>query len=103
MQKAIYRHIRLKKGFHNIEMMDGVAKLRIPDLLLREKMRTQSRFEVCPWLLRGQSVGTLWESIGRRCDPIYYTPTICCVPQARCGRFFTAFPKTTQKPSMVYP
>ena len=26
-------------------MMDGVAKLRIPDLLLREKMRTQSRFE----------------------------------------------------------
>ena len=45
MQKAIYRHVRLKKGFHNVEMMDGVAKLRIPDLLLREKMRTQSRFE----------------------------------------------------------
>ena len=46
MQKAIYRHIRLKKGFKNEECMDGMAKLRIPDVLLREKMRTQSRFDV---------------------------------------------------------
>ena len=46
MQKAIYRHIRLKKGFHNVEIMDGVTRLRIPDVLLREKLRTQSRFEV---------------------------------------------------------
>ena len=46
MQKAIYRHIRLKKGFQNEENMDGMAKLRIPDVLLKEKMRTQSRFDV---------------------------------------------------------
>ena len=46
MQKAIYRHIRLKKGFRNEEVMDGVAKLRIPDVLLKEKIRTQSRFDV---------------------------------------------------------
>ena len=46
MQKAIYRHIRLRKGFKNVEMMDGVKKLRIPEVLLREKIRTQSRFEV---------------------------------------------------------
>jgi hypothetical protein len=46
MQKAIYRHIRLKKGFQNEEKMDGMAKLRIPDVLLKEKMRTQSRFDV---------------------------------------------------------
>ena len=46
MQKAIYRHIRLRKGFKNVETMDGVNKLRIPDVLLREKIRTQSRFEV---------------------------------------------------------
>jgi len=46
MQKAIYRHIRLKKGFKNEENMDGMAKLRIPDVLLKEKMRTQSRFDV---------------------------------------------------------
>ena len=26
--------------------MDGMAKLRIPDVLLKEKMRTQSRFDV---------------------------------------------------------
>ena len=46
MQKAIYRHIRLKKGFKNEEVMDGVVKLRIPDVLLKEKIRTQSRFDV---------------------------------------------------------
>ena len=46
MQKAIYRHIRLKKGFQNEEQMDGMSKLRIPDVLLKEKMRTQSRFDV---------------------------------------------------------
>jgi hypothetical protein len=46
MQKAIYRHIRLKKGFKNEETVDGMPKLRIPDVLLREKMRTQSRFNV---------------------------------------------------------
>ena len=46
MQKAIYRHIRLKKGFKNEEVVDGTAKLRIPDLLLKEKIRTQSRFDV---------------------------------------------------------
>lgn len=46
MQKAIYRHIRLKKGFTNEEVMDGVPKLRIPDVLLKEKIRTQSRFDV---------------------------------------------------------
>jgi len=48
MQKAIYRHIRLKKGFANEESMDGMAKLKIPDVLLKEKMRTQSRFDVSP-------------------------------------------------------
>ena len=46
MQKAIYRHIRLKKGFKNEEIVNGVHKLRIPDLLLKEKIRTQSRFDV---------------------------------------------------------
>jgi len=46
MQKAIYRHIRLKKGFQNLESVDGMTKLRIPDVLLKEKMRTQSRFDV---------------------------------------------------------
>jgi hypothetical protein len=46
MQKAIYRHIRLKKGFKNEEIMDGISKLRIPDVLLKEKIRTQSRFDV---------------------------------------------------------
>ena len=46
MQKAIYRHVRLRKGFSNEEEMDGVIKLRIPENLLREKIRTQSRFDV---------------------------------------------------------
>ena len=46
MQKAIYRHVRLKKGFQNEETIDGMKKLKIPDVLLKEKMRTQSRFDV---------------------------------------------------------
>ena len=46
MQKAIYRHIRLKKGFQNLESVDGIIKLKIPDVLLKEKLRTQSRFDV---------------------------------------------------------
>ena len=46
MQKAIYRHIRLKKDFKNEETVNGISKLRIPDLLLKEKIRTQSRFDV---------------------------------------------------------
>ena len=51
MQKAIYRHIRLKRGFKNEETVDGMAKLKIPDVLLKEKMRTQSRFDVRIFML----------------------------------------------------
>jgi hypothetical protein len=47
MMKAIWRHVRLKKGFHNLERAQlGGYKLRIPNMLLTEKMRTQSRFNV---------------------------------------------------------
>ncbi len=47
MMKAIWRHVRLKKGFNNLERAQlGGYKLRIPTMLLSEKMRTQSRFNV---------------------------------------------------------
>lgn len=47
MMKAIWRHIRLKKGFVNIEpLSQGGHKLKIPQLLLQEKRRTQQRFNV---------------------------------------------------------
>jgi len=47
MMKAIWRHVRLKKGFHNRERAQlGGYKLRIPNTLLTEKIRTQSRFNV---------------------------------------------------------
>jgi hypothetical protein len=46
MSKCIYRHIRLRKGFSNIQNVHGVQTLRIPQLLLNEKKRTQARFEV---------------------------------------------------------
>ena len=47
MMKAIWRHVRLKKGFVNIEKAPfGGMKLKIPSLLFIEKMRTQSRFNV---------------------------------------------------------
>ena len=47
MMKAIWRHVRLRKGFCNLERAQlGGFKLRIPAVLLMEKMRTQSRFNV---------------------------------------------------------
>lgn len=47
MQKSLFRHVRLKKDFVNKEpMSNGSFKLRIPLLLLHEKIRTQSRFNV---------------------------------------------------------
>jgi hypothetical protein len=49
MMKAIWRHVRLRKGFHNLERAQlGGYKLRIPRTLLTEKIRTQSRFNVRP-------------------------------------------------------
>ena len=47
MMKAIWRHVRLKKGFCNVERAPyGGWKLKIPVTLLAEKLRTQSRFNV---------------------------------------------------------
>ena len=52
MMKSIWRHVRLKKGFVNVERAPyGGMKLKIPTLLLTEKMRTQSRFNVSPIVL----------------------------------------------------
>jgi hypothetical protein len=47
MMKAIWRHVRLRKGFNNVERAPyGGWKLKIPVTLLSEKLRTQSRFNV---------------------------------------------------------
>lgn len=47
MMKAVWRHVRLRRGFVNIEKAAyGGLKLRIPSLLFVEKMRTQARFNV---------------------------------------------------------
>ncbi len=47
MMKAIWRHVRLRKGFENVERAPyGGFKLKIPVTLLAEKLRTQSRFNV---------------------------------------------------------
>lgn len=57
MMKAIWRHVRLKKGFHNLERAQlGGYKLRIPNTLLTEKIRTQSRFNVSELLLFSRGV-----------------------------------------------
>jgi hypothetical protein len=39
MSKCIDRHIRLRKGFDNIQNVHGVQTLRIPKLLLNEKKK----------------------------------------------------------------
>jgi hypothetical protein len=47
MMKAVWRHVRLKKGFVNQEHVPHVGTLlRIPRVLLLEKLRTQERFNV---------------------------------------------------------
>lgn len=47
MMKSVWRHIRLRKGFVNKEpLSQGGYKLKIPTLLLQEKIRTQNRFNV---------------------------------------------------------
>lgn len=47
MMKAVWRHVRLKKGFVNRELVPHIGlKLRIPAVLLSEKIRTQQRFNV---------------------------------------------------------
>ena len=64
MMKAVWRSVRLRKGFVNLERAPfGGNKLRIPSLLFFEKMRTQSRFNV------------------RRCDPL--TRVNSAAPQRR--------------------
>lgn len=47
MMKAIWRHVRLVKGFVNTDVAkDGSKRLRIPMALYQEKQRTQHRFNV---------------------------------------------------------
>ena len=56
VEKAIFRHVRLKRGFVNRECVaDGRLKLRIPRPLLIEKRRTARRFTVSPLIM-----GWLW-------------------------------------------
>jgi hypothetical protein len=53
MMKALWRHVRLSKDFHNVERsMFGGYKLKIPYVLLNEKIRTQARFHVCEIFLK---------------------------------------------------
>ena len=53
MMKAVWRHVRLKKNFVNRETIPHVGvKLRIPEVLLVEKMRTQQRFNVSHVILK---------------------------------------------------
>ena len=54
MSKSIYRHVRLSQDFQNVQRLHGVQTLRIPRHLLREKQRTQARFEVRTGLVKCQ-------------------------------------------------
>ena len=61
MMKAIWRHVRLRKGFSNLERAQlGGYKLRIPTVLLTEKMRTQTRFNVSA---RARGVSEFWHRV----------------------------------------
>jgi hypothetical protein len=48
--KALWKHVKLRKNFVNRETIPHIGtKLRIPEVLLMEKMRTQQRFNVSEW------------------------------------------------------
>ena len=70
-KQAIWRHVRLKKGFSNIEpLSQGGFKLKIPHELLAEKRRTQNRFQVPPlyhvfYWTKMQSVFTIFAHLLR--------------------------------------
>ena len=71
MMKSIWRHVRLRKGFVNLERAPfGGKKLRIPSLLYTEKMKTQSRLHVfsCPRLVVW-IVGSLVPDCPHQSDP----------------------------------
>lgn len=62
MQKSLFRHVRLRKNFVNREgMSNGCFKLRIPVLLLQEKV---SLFNVRPSVLREARVLTFGFAAG---------------------------------------
>ena len=47
LEKAIFRHVRLTKNFCNVERLEnGISKLRIPNRLLLQKLKTSQRFLV---------------------------------------------------------
>ena len=63
MMKAVWRHVRLKKGFVNRESVPHIGTLlRIPTVLLMEKIRTQERFNVSKALM----------ALARAACPLYY-------------------------------
>ena len=74
MMKAIWRHVRLKKGFRNIERTHlGSYKLRIPSPLMGEKLRTQGRFNVST-------------RISPACASVYFNTTLGIAGNESCAR-----------------
>jgi len=70
MMKAVWRHVRLKKGFVNREAVPHVGTLlRIPTVLLMEKIRTQERFNVSSVRRGLQSNSINVAPAGRSCGP----------------------------------
>lgn len=68
MMKAVWRHVRLKKGFVNREVVPHVGtRLRIPTLLLSEKIRTQQRFNVSRVVRVGGKKGLAVRDTGYAC------------------------------------
>ena len=78
MMKAVWRHVRLKKGFVNRQAVPHVGvMLRIPTILLAEKIRTQERFNVavfyycdyfCP-AVQPRAFPIKMPLVGRSCGP----------------------------------
>jgi hypothetical protein len=73
MSKSIYRSVRLRQGFENVQTVHGVQTLRIPTLLFNEKQRTQARFKVSSCVILRQCLSSS-------------TPECCCAPRTSAHR-----------------
>ena len=101
MSKSIYRSVRLRKGFKNLQTVQGVQTLRIPQLLFNEKQRTQARFKVSHAQAPVNSAGrTLLPTAPLTCRDVTTTMCVVWMPQLCGGTIFGV--KTGIKPMLIY-
>jgi hypothetical protein len=83
LQKALFRHIRLARGFVNREKTPaGVTKLRIPTSLFTDKKKTATRFMVNP----SHNIHVTTSALSRITAYVLFNHWLCIVQNMRSKR-----------------